>query len=395
MRRRLHPPEFVRPLAPCNVPLRRCPTTPDQASHRILILRLGAHGDIVMGSPLLASLRRAWPDAHLTWVTERPSRGAIEASPYIDEVLLWDGTYWKQMLRLGLHPLWLLRSLAFRRELRRRRYDIFISLQPEEWPLLVRGVGAPTAVGIFDTFRRFYQAKRSSRHTRLYTHAYAYPDLPPHRIDQYLMTLQALGLPPATNKQMSVGFTEEDAEFVARFLEAQGVVAGERVAVLAPMTTWPSKCWPAERYAALGDRLARDSGQRVVLIGSAKEQEAVAGVAGQMTAPAIAAAGTFTFRQMVALVARAALVVSGDTGPMHVAAALKTPYLALFGSTSAQWYGPLTGPGRCLSHPVPCGPCDQKFCPVRGEGHLFCQRLITVAEAYAAAQELLGVSASV
>lgn len=357
-------------------------------------MRAGAHGDILMGTPLLAALRRTWPEAHLTWIVERSEQASIDANPYIDEVVVWESAYWKKMLRRGLYPLWLARALAFQRELRRRRYDIYISFQPEEWPLLVRGVNAPTTVGIFDTFRRYYRATRSSRHTRLYTHAYAYPNLPPHRIDQYLLTLDALGL-PAADKHMSIGFTQEDAAAADRFLSEQGVRGDESFVVLAPMTTWPSKCWPAERYAALGDRLAEESGQRVILIGAAKERPAIEEVVGHMTVPAINAAGAFAFRQMVALLSRASLVVSGDTGPMHVAAALRTPYLALFGSTSPDWYGPVTGPGRHLSHPVPCGPCDQKFCPITGENHLLCQRLITVSEVYEAAQTLLRVPSSV
>jgi len=92
---------------------------------------------------------------------------------------------------------------------------------------------------------------------------------------------------------------------------------------------------------------------------------------------------------MAALVDRADLLVSGDTGPMHVASALKTPQLALFGPTSSRWYGPLGSTAISLMHPVPCGPCDQKFCPNTGEDFEKCMRLITVEEALEAAMRLL------
>ena len=126
---------------------------------------------------------------------EHKEAQAIDANPYIDEYLRWDGSYWRGMLRRGLFPLWLVRALGLQRELRRRQYDIFISFQPEEWPLLVGPSVRRQSIGIFDTFRRFSKADQTSPHTRLYTTPTHSPDLPLHRTDQYLLPLQALGLP--------------------------------------------------------------------------------------------------------------------------------------------------------------------------------------------------------
>ncbi len=350
-------------------------------------MRVGAFGDILMGTPLLAALRAAYPNAHITWVAEHSQVQAIDANPYIDEYLRWDGAYWKKMMRRGQYPLWLSRALRFGRTLRAKHYDVFISFQPEEWPLLVRGVNAPVNVGIFDTFRRYYGATKSSRNTRLYQHAYTEPHLPAHRIDQYLLVLKALGLPEDVSRQMSIGYTAEDAENAAAFLAAQGVGPEERLAILAPFTTWPTKCWPADRYVALGDALARQ-GCRVLVSGSPGEREAVEALAAQMQTPPVIAAGNLSFREIAAVIDRAALVVSGDTGPMHVAAALGTPQVAVFGPTSPAWYGPRTGRFVSLLHPVPCGPCDKKQCHNLADPHL-CMNLLTVEEVLAAAKSLL------
>jgi len=387
-RRRL-PPEFMVPLMPCNTAVERCPVPRSSATHHILVMRVGAFGDILMGTPLLAALRRAYPHAYLTWIVEHSQVEAIDANPHVDEIIVWDGSYWKRMVRLGLYPVWVVRGLRFARELRQRQYGVFVSFQPEEWPLLLRGVGAPVSVGVFDTFRRYYRARQTSRNTRLYTHAYAYPHLPAHRIDQYLLTLDALGLPSAVPKSMHMGFTAPDRDAAQEFLQRSGCEDGDEVVVLAPLTTWPSKCWPAERYAQLGDRLAQREGCKIVLIGAGREREAVAAIAAQMTTEPIIACGDLSFRQMAALLAQAHLVVSGDTGPMHVAAAVGTPFVALFGPTSAAWYGPQDARGVFLSHLVPCGPCDQKFCPNTGDDYLRCLRLITIDEACQAAERLL------
>ncbi len=113
-KRRSLPPEFFKPLEPCNLPLQRCPVPREKASKRILIMRVGAFGDILMGTPLLAALRKAYPEAHITWIAEFSERDAIDANPFIDEILRWDGSYWKRMLRKMQYPLWLARAFQMR-----------------------------------------------------------------------------------------------------------------------------------------------------------------------------------------------------------------------------------------------------------------------------------------
>ena len=393
-------PQFTAPLTPCNLLVQRCPVSQKAASRRILIVRLGSHGDILMATPFLSALRRAYPDAHLTWAVEHSSADSIIANPCIDEILVWDSRYWRSMIRtrgldllapkrvLGLR--WLVQALRMGAELRGRHYDALISFQPEEWPTLLAGTGAKRTIGVFDTFRQFSGETVTSPYARRYTHAYTFETLPEHRTDQYLLPLQALGLPQTENKQMVLGFTAEDAEAAKEFLTRHGCSKDKPFVVLTPMTTWESRNWPAERYVQLGDALVAQ-GQRIVVIGSPnlKEQAAVAAIAAQMQTPPITASGTLTFRQIAALIARASLVVSGDTGPMHVAAAVGTPYLALFGPTPILGRAPVAGRGLSLAHTVPCGPCDKEFCTLSNENYLLCLKLITVDEALAAAEKLL------
>ena len=156
--------------------------------------------------------------------------------------------------------------LRFGRELRRRRYDVLISFQPEEWPTLLLGAGAATTVGIFDTFRRFYRATRTSALARRYRHAYTHDDLPPHRTDQYLLALRALGLPAPTDKRMQLGYTQEDADVVGKYLADNQHPPDTPLVVIAPTTTWLTRNWPTERFVELGDALAA-RGCRVMLVG--------------------------------------------------------------------------------------------------------------------------------
>lgn len=382
------PTQFSAPLDPCNLPVSRCSVSREAASRRILLMRLGAFGDIILATPLLASLRSAYPDAYLTWLAGPAEAQAIDANPYIDEVIVWDGAFIRTSWRHTRLVTAASHFAAFWRELHRRPSDVFISLQPEEWPLLIWGSGARQTLGVFDTFARHWGRKHNPHYRRLYSQSYSHPDW--HRTDQYLAVLEALGLPKPADLHLTMGYTAEDRTAADAFLTSQGIGESEAFVALAPSTTWPTKCWPADRYAALGDALALDHGCRIVLIGAAGEAGTLTKIAAEMSAPAVVAAGAMSFREAATLIDRARLLVSGDTGPMHVAAALGTPQVALFGATSPAWYGPRTDYAISLLHEVPCGPCDQSKCSQAGDDYLRCLTGISVAEARAAADRLLG-----
>jgi ADP-heptose:LPS heptosyltransferase len=380
------PPEFVVPLPACNVPPDRCAVARGHASRRVLIMRTGSHGDVLMATPLLAALRRAEPNIHLTWIVERSEQQAIDANPHVDEILLWDSAWFRSLKKPLRRPFWALRTWAFRRLLRQHHYDAFVSFQPEEWPFLLKAAAAPLTVGVFDTFRQFQQQTQTSPLARLYTHPFTFEALPEHRTDQYLLPLRALHIPVPEDRRMWMGFTAEDQAAVQRFLTENGLAeyghdGQDPLVVIAPMTTWESRCWDGARYARLADALM-ERGCRVVMIGSPRDKERaqVEQIVSQMHRPPMTALGCLSFRQMAALIARAACVVSGDTGPMHVAAAVGTPFVSLFGPTPVAGRAPLQGRGITLMHPVPCGPCDQEHCRNVGADALLCLRLITVEE---------------
>ncbi len=388
-------PIFTDPFDPINLPVQRCPVSRKDASHRILIMRLGSQGDIVMGTPLLAALRRAHPRSYITWMVEHSSREAVDASPFVDELIVWDGSFWKDMLRerwknmlnreMWLGATWLRAALKMRRRLRRRRFDVLINFHGEQWPTVTRSVGARTRIGVFEYFATV--DGRQPKNENLYTSAFHASDLSAHRTDVHLWPLEPLGLPLPKDKTLTLGFTAQDAAAVDTLLRDCGVVG--RFVVVAPMTTWASRNWPEERFVELGDTLARETGCRIIMIGSPSERGVVERIAARMQTNPIRAAGMFGFRGMAALIARASVLVSGDTGPMHVAAAVGTPYVALFGPTPVPGRAPLVGTGVSLMHPVPCGPCDLPVCPNVGEDHLLCMRLITVPEVLAAVAQFL------
>ena len=377
-------PKIISPLTPGNYAVQRCPTSRRRAPQRILIVKFGALGDILMTTPLLTALRRSYPNAHLTWLLDRQNLQALDANPFVDEIVLWDGSAWSLMrstrprnwLKNWFGLQWLLGLVRLKYHLY-RRFDTLISFHPEQGLML--GAAAPKmSVGVFQSPR---QEKKdyTSRYTKAYSSRHVNNraiDFPVHQTDTYLLPLDALGLPPATDKQMVMGYTAENAQTIDRLLRERRI--GPGFVVLAPKTTWASKCWPEERWSALGDALA--SKHQVVLIGSVMEKEAIERIAAAMHSPPVNFAGVLSFREAAAMLARASVCVSSDSGPMHLAAAVGTRIVSLFGSTPPARYAPLAGDVRVLLHPVPCAPCMEQVCLNPPESQMVCLRLLTVAE---------------
>jgi ADP-heptose:LPS heptosyltransferase len=390
-------PQFIVPETPINLPVQRCPVAREAASHRIVIFQLGLFGEVLMGTPILATLRKAYPNAHLTWIIDKDFADVVNANPYLDEVLLFTPKYFKK-IALQNPPLWIARAMQARKLFQMRPADIYISFLGEKWPTLAQfGFPAPKRIGVFDTHWAFFHQTKTHSRKKYYTDIFTKDDLPAHRTDMYLLPLRALNIPepPREEKKMVLGFTQADADVAEAFLEKHGVQPHHRIVALVPSTTWETRCWPVDRFIELGKRLvAQDPNTKLLVLGRDTPEERalidplLAGLADTNPIPAV---GSLTFRQMAALVARCHLLISGDTGPMHVAAAVGTPYLALFGPTPGEGRAPLAGRGLVLQHAVPCGPCDRKSCANVGEDKFLCMKKITVDEAQKASQGLVGV----
>jgi len=384
-------PLFTLPLLPANVSVRRCHVPREKASRRILIVKLAAYGDVLMATPLVKALREAHPDAYITWMVERNYLQAIDANPDIDEVIVWESDYWRDLLparwkkwldipKRWLGMRWVVQALKFRRQLRQRKFDVLISMHPEKWRLLLPGTGAATSIGVFESGRGLERA---------YTFSHPIDSLPIHRTDKYLTALESLGESPSVDKRMTLGYTADDVNFVRDYLAERGVHPDDRLVVIAPLTTWSSKCWPLDRYENLARLLTSESGCKVVWIGSSEERPAITKVAGRVRS-SLAAAGDLAFRQMAALIAQSCVVISSDSAPMHAAAAVGTSYVGLFGATTPERYAPLSGDGVILSHKVPCGPCERMVCTNPAATQMLCMGLISAEEAYRAAMKFVG-----
>ncbi len=354
---------FATPEKPINLSEKRCSTSMQDAGRRILIMRTGAFGDILMGTPLIAALRNSYPDGWICWIVAHTERQALDANPHLDEVLVWNGDDFSRSRNL---KAWLVnfRTLkSLRRELRLRKFDTFISYQAEEWPKLTKMIDAPVKIGFFDYFNfKIIKPNTLRRIQALYSYKITKHEHPRHRTEQYFSVMKYLGLDEPTDERMTMGFTQDDLDAARLILRQNGIDSNESFIVIVPVTTWVTKNWQPDRFAQVADQMSLQFGCKVVLLGSQKDRDGIDAVANTMQTKPLAAAGLFTFRQMSALISECTLLVSGDSGPMHVAGAVGTPFVSIFGATAPEKYKPENAIGVAVQNVVPCSPCESYDC---------------------------------
>jgi len=299
--------------------------------HRVLIVRLGALGDIVHAIPVAAALRRAFPDARIDWLVSAKHREILDLVPVIDRRLAIDD-------RAGAGDG--TRMLAAIRELRRTHYDVALDLQGLlKSAVLARSAGARRVVGFSSRLVRERLARV------FYTEAHD-PVGVPHIVHQNLALLDRLGL-TAIVPEFPI---EQVVSDIARQVRE---ATGGCYALLNPGAAWPNKRWPPSRFAAVAAALASQHRIASVVVWGPGEQSlaedvvAAAGGAAMLSPPT-------SIADLVALARGAALMVSGDTGPTHVAAAVGTPIVGIYGPTRPSRNGPWSPRDVTVSRDTVC-----------------------------------------
>jgi lipopolysaccharide heptosyltransferase I len=292
---------------------------------RILLVRLGALGDIVHAIPVAAALKRAWPEVSIDWLVSAKHRALLDLVPVIDRRLVVND---RDDARAGA-PLWTAIG-----EIRRRQYDVTIDLQGLiKSSIIARASGAGRVVGFSSRYLREPLARL------LYTDVhdpggegiYARSETR-HVVAINLGLLRPLGITP--------GPPEFPIERVASApAQAAQEAAGGRYALLNPGAAWPNKRWPPSSLAALAVALRERQGLMSVVLWGPGERELGELVVAQAAGAAILTPPT-SIADLVALARGAAVMVSGDTGPTHIGAAVGTPIVGIYGPTRPERNGP-------------------------------------------------------
>jgi heptosyltransferase-2 len=325
---------------------------------RILVVRYSALGDVVLATSILEPLRARFPQARIEWVTDALYAPLLEGLPEVAQV--------HRVAREGPNS-----SLALAGRLR-GRFDLAIDLQNK----LRSAVIARSAAPLRAAFRR-----RTALRAVLSLFGSDPPLVRAHQTRLYAEALRPLGA-------VEPGRVKVSLSAQARALAADALQGVEGPAVaLAPGARWATKRWPAERFAAVADALAAD-GYAVVLCGGPGDRDAFAAFRAAARARVAADLSFLPVDALAAAIARVRLLVACDSGPVHLASAVGTPALALFGPTSTARWGP-PAPGRALAIGLPCAPCSNHggdYCP---EGHHRCLDDLAPEAVLAAAREML------
>jgi heptosyltransferase-1 len=299
---------------------RPSPSGPDRTGLRVLLVRLSAIGDVIHGLPVLNALREAMPDAFLAWVVERRAAALLDGHPALDALVVAErGWLW--------HPrqVWQLR-----RTLRQLRPEVAIDLQG-----LARSAIAAWLSG---ARRRIGFGCEKGRELSPWLNNELVRSTRQHIIDCNLELLRPLGIenPPV---RFNLPEKEQDRAWADRWLAEQALSTGG-FALINPGAGWPSKRWPPERYAAVAAALGRNWQLPSVVLWAGQEERQWAEqiVAGSQSQARLAPPTSLL--QLAALCRRARMFIGSDTGPLHLAAAVGTPCVGLYGPMPAERNGP-------------------------------------------------------
>jgi heptosyltransferase-2 len=336
---------------------------------KIMVRATNWIGDAVMSLPAIEALHARFPNSEIVLVSKPWVSDLYWNHPVVSQQIVYDA----EGEHRGARGFWKLV-----RKLRSERFDAAILLQnalQAAWMAWCAGI--PVRIG-------YARDGRSS----LLSEAVEIP--PPeaygHQAYYYLQLLIRSGLieNPQTVQEVHLHLAEPERRWAVNQLQTAGL-GGQRFLIgICPGASFgAAKRWLPDRYAKLADRLIDALGADVLIFGSHAERPLAEAVAQAMEHTPLLVAGKTTLREFMALLAKCHLVITNDSGPMHLAAALGLRLLAIFGSTNERATGPLGLRARIIKHPVECSPCGLRECPI----DFRCMTGISVDDVYAAALE--------
>ncbi|HLL28771.1 MAG TPA: putative lipopolysaccharide heptosyltransferase III [Xanthobacteraceae bacterium] len=346
---------------------------------RALVIHLRHYGDVLLTSPVFSALKKHAPHVEIDALIYDHTTEMLSLHPAIT-----------QIHGLGKHKnlpfsARLRAQLDLLSALRARRYDMLISLGLHPSALWLNWLLMP----------RYHVApRRRDRYERLwrksFTHTYKYPaNGRRHQIELHLDALRQFGVFPAEEERELVLIPGKEAEAKAQSrMAAAALVPGGFILVHAP-SSLAYKQWPAERTARLIEQLAKD-GERVVLTGASSKSDLalIGAIRGACRADTIDFSGKLSMKELAALIGKAKLVIAVDSAPVHMAAAMHTPVVVMFGPSDEYIWGPWRVPHRVVGSKLhPCRPCHNAGCG--GSQVSDCLVTLPVEPVITAARELL------
>ncbi len=333
---------------------------------KILIIRMDGIGDMLNSTPAIALLRQNYPDAEITVLAGPLNASILLGNPDVDRILRFN--------RDGKHER-LRERLRFYRALRRERFQLVVAMQTATWPHLVASLsGAPYRLGRYQ--KRFKSTFTHAWHGR-------YQKGETHEVDRNLELVRLICLGEGT-RQLVLRLTPNEIANAKERIAAWNLCGEDMLIGIHPGGSSHDKRWPEEEYAALADMLAAQYNATILLLHGPDEAGLARNIQQIMRHNVIIHAPT-TIRKLAALLNCCALVVCNDSGPMHIAAALDVPTVAIFGPTDHVVWHPLSENASIVRRDMPCWPCSAHKCKIGWE----CTKKLAVNTVWKAVEERL------
>ena len=332
---------------------------------RILVIKIGAIGDVILAIPSLRAIRNNFPDAYISVIVGSNSRHVLKKCPYIDDVIFYDRKGHKRGIK-GLLKMGII--------VRRKAFDVSLDFQNNRASHIIAWLGGVP--------RRFgYSNKKFGF---LINNRLKYLKIGVGPVEEQFRILKRAGINTiGTSKRLETWPSKEDFSYVDSFLKNEWVRANQVLVGINIGSSWKTKRWPLKCFSRLSDMLAAKD-IRVIVTGSEEEQRLADDFVKMTRSKVINAAGRTTVTQLAALIKNCKVFITGDSAPMHIASSMGTNFIALFGPTDPRRHYEATDKGLVIKKKVTCGPCYKADCK-----NVLCMDKISVDEVFKAVMEKL------
>lgn len=316
---------------------------------RILVIGLSNIGDAILTSPVIAVLRKKFPSAHLALLVGPRAFAVFKNDGRIDKKIIYDKTiHWKNKLRLV-------------NRLRQDKYDLVVDLRNTGFSVFL---GARYRTSIF---------KKP-------------PKSLVHMIDRHLWKLKSLGIDVGDRISPSVMFSDEDKQNAEKMLKRWQIKQNQNILAVACGSRNTTKRWEKSGFIQLIQKLVKKYKLRIIIIGDSQDSLITDEIIQEITPKPINACGKTTIGELACILSKCRLLVSNDSAPMHLAWAMNTPVVSIFGPTDYRKYAPRGKYDVAIYQNLECYPCEKSLCP---SGTRECMKLISTNEVFAACEKVL------
>lgn len=326
----------------------------------IMVVKLSAIGDVIHALPVSYAIKETFPDAKLTWVVEPPAYDILKMNPYIDRIILFHKKEFKTFMGF------IKKFFPFKREIQEEPYDAVLDLQ---------GLFKSAAIAYFaqsDVKLGICNMREMSNHVSrpvIGKHAHG------HIVERYLDTARAVGC-KVEKVVFPMDIPKNEEEQAKTIMERAGIRENVPYVVFAIGANWPNKRWTVDNFALLSDWLYNMNVMPVIVGNGVVDEQRAHDIEAMIEIPPINLVNKTNWAQLAYIIKNARLVVGGDTGVVHLAAALETRTIMLMGPTDANRNGPYNQTENAIEVDRPCKACWKRVCPLNTD----CLEKITVRQ---------------